>query len=198
MIPGKPEEINQDVLDLQLIQKTTVDEKFLGFSWNLTAFEVDHLKLQIKFDNPLYISSQGVDKQDKLLVTIRRPEFFLSYNFRVPELNSFVEGKIPQQFADEASAALMAGAADAASEGAKAVMAGSLAFNLLFSFALQQIWDTLNSLQVIGYMSYFNVYTPNHVSVFYGVVLDLAELDFVDLTPQAQSVFPFLRTDEET
>jgi hypothetical protein len=174
-----------------------VDAKYLGFSWNLTAFEVDHLKLQLKFENPIYISSQGVDRLDKLKVTIKRPEFFLSYNFRVPELDSFVSGKIPQQFADEATAAALADAADAASGGAKAFMAGSMAFNLLFSFALQQIWDTLNSLQVIGYMSYFNVYTPNHVSVFYSVVLDLAELDFVDLTPQAQAIFPFLKTEDQ-
>lgn len=59
------------------------------------------------------------------------------------------------------------------------------------------MWETLNSLQIIGYMSYFNVYQPTHVSTFYEMVLELAELDFIDLTPQAQQVYPFLQTEEE-
>jgi hypothetical protein len=46
-------------------------------------------------------------------------------------------------------------------------------------------------------MSYFNVYTPNHVAVFYQIVLDLAEIDFIDLTEEAQQVFPFLKTGDE-
>lgn len=45
MIPGKPEEIDSEVLDLKIIQGTNVDPKYLGFSWNLTEFAIDNLKL---------------------------------------------------------------------------------------------------------------------------------------------------------
>lgn len=174
-----------------------MDEKFQIFSWNLTSFEINRLQLQVKFEDPLYISSESVDRPDKLQVTIKRPEFFLSYSFRVPEYESFVVGKIPRQYEDPNTATLMANAAGLAGSSAKVVLVGSFAFNLVFSFAMQKIWDTLNSLQIIGYMNYFNTYTPTHVSTFYAAVLEMAELDFIDLTPQAQAVFPFLRENEE-
>ena len=45
LIPGKPEEIDSEVLDLKIIQGTNVDPKYLGFSWNLTEFAIDNLKL---------------------------------------------------------------------------------------------------------------------------------------------------------
>jgi hypothetical protein len=77
-----------------------------------------------------------MDKRDRLVVTIKRPEYFLTPNFRMPSLDSFVATLVPSQFESAAQAAKIQGAASSAGSSVKSIFAGSFAVNLLFSFAL--------------------------------------------------------------
>ena len=74
----RPESITPQVLVITLNQKTNQPDDVYGFSWKATEFKKRELIVLITFDKPLWISAEGPDNLDELVVQVKNPFKFRS------------------------------------------------------------------------------------------------------------------------
>jgi hypothetical protein len=80
--------INATVLDIQLIQGGNQNKTYFAFSWNVTSFQSTQLEIQLIFEHPMYISSEGPRRADQINVTCINLEFFRSNKTNMTIRNS--------------------------------------------------------------------------------------------------------------
>ena len=59
---------NSSVLDIKIVEPLSNLKKYFGFNWIAVNYTDTYIELQIKFENPLYISSGSLTEPDKLSV----------------------------------------------------------------------------------------------------------------------------------
>jgi hypothetical protein len=64
-------------LILKVIPSGLVEEDKLSLTWEVLSFESKFMMIQIYFDNPLYISSNGRDDLEKLSILCTNPKKFV-------------------------------------------------------------------------------------------------------------------------
>jgi hypothetical protein len=76
-VPKDLTKINLNVLyiELELFDEDT-EKDMLGFTWRATDFDPNFITIEIKFENPLYISSRSKSSQDTLKVICLDPSYF--------------------------------------------------------------------------------------------------------------------------
>ena len=64
-------------LILKVVPSGLVEEDKLSLTWEVLSFESKFMMIQIYFDNPLYISSNGRDDLEKLSILCTNPKKFV-------------------------------------------------------------------------------------------------------------------------
>ena len=79
--------IDETALELLIIpgEEEVVDTSKLGFTWNVTAFSKEKMKIELNFENAIYISSSS--QKDKLQIRVLKENPFIAEKtqLRVPE-----------------------------------------------------------------------------------------------------------------
>ena len=60
------DDFNSDILKISVLPSGFVDEEMLKFEWQVVNFEMGAFKIQITFENPLLISSNGPKALERL------------------------------------------------------------------------------------------------------------------------------------
>jgi hypothetical protein len=79
----------------------------------------------------------------------------------------------------------------------KAILASSAILNLFMSIAITQIWEMINSLQVIVGLLFFNTFMPANSKLFFSFIIDMTEFEVLPSALIFEDAFPFLIQDEE-
>ena len=61
------------------------------------------------------------------------------------------------------------------------VAIGNLLLSLFMSFSLSYLWGMINCLQLIVYLPLYNVVFPANVSLFLGVLINVATFDMIPM-----------------
>ena len=59
---------NSSILEVKIVEPLSNLKKYFGFNWTAVNYTDTYIELQIKFENPLYISSGSLTEPDKLSV----------------------------------------------------------------------------------------------------------------------------------
>jgi hypothetical protein len=131
-------------LKLEIIQATSVSEELAQFTWQATSFSPNLLLLQITFENPLYISSEGRKRADTIRVTVTDAHLFKSPKGASVQQDSFIEAKLPAQmpqtWAPQVNTAVFV---------AEVAITSAVSATLLtngFTGSLTEVWAMVNSI----------------------------------------------------
>jgi hypothetical protein len=89
-------------------------------------------------------------------------------------------------------------AADVVQGGATTAIGMSFIVNVLLGFGMSNIYEMLNSLQLMATIDYMNVLTPANVSSFYGFIIKMAEFDILPMDDIYEGIYSELRIDIES
>ena len=67
-LPANFSYYNSSILDVKIVEPLSNLKKYFGFNWTAVNYTDTYIELQIKFENPLYISSGSLTEPDKLSV----------------------------------------------------------------------------------------------------------------------------------
>jgi hypothetical protein len=158
------------------------------FSWTVISLERNVLNVQVYFDEPIYISSEGHENRDILTVFFSQPN---SHESSTP-----AEVEIPQQI-DREQARLLENASFIISSTLEAVFAVSFVKTGLEG-SLAQFWALLNSMQILAYIYYFNILLPPNVVTLTEKLIKIAEFEPFDLDVPYKFMFgDFYLLDQE-
>lgn len=88
-------------------------------------------------------------------------------------------------------------ASETADYSTKTVLITAFVINTAISASVDEIWGTINSLQMISLQNEFNLYSPSNSQVFFKFVTDLSELEIIPNEWVEQHLFFFLKDLEE-
>ena len=71
-------EFDDTDLNIKVIPSGLVEIDKLTLTWEVQSFESKFMMIQIFFDNPLFISSNGKNDREKLLIQCKDPSEFVS------------------------------------------------------------------------------------------------------------------------
>lgn len=77
-------------------------------------------------------------------------------------------------------------------------MISTFIVNSLLGISMSYLWASLNALQIISYLSYFNVYLPANASSFFGGIIELADFNIVDPNLYFSKLFPWVESDAQS
>ena len=145
LLTADPTSVTKDSLSVRLISKTEVSDEQKKFTWKTIQFTHHYLRLQLHFESPLAISSEGIKNRDVLEVRIKNPFLFRSEESKeiIPRGN-LVTTFIPQQISVGQAKSLEA-VMTVAQVGTKTSFAATAGI-LLSKGLLSDIWGMVNAI----------------------------------------------------
>ncbi|TNV87623.1 hypothetical protein FGO68_gene4551 [Halteria grandinella] len=171
--------IEVDVLKIRVLAGRDSDESLLRIaSWQVVDFTPSQLKIQIVFENPLYISKNNY--KDDLEVIFLNGEYFISQETLVTiKKDTTLTKQIPRLLSKDSATTLLTSASGGSQASMNSIVIGNLAMNIVMSASLQYLWGMINVMQLIIHMSQFNVQFPSNALFFYGLIKDISNFDVV-------------------
>ena len=87
-----------DVVKLELVSGSDLENDNLGFTWQVSTFTKQTMDISLVFDKPLFVSSQS--PSDQLSVTFKSSEILLDEDNLAFEEDVTLFKKVPTQYAD--------------------------------------------------------------------------------------------------
>jgi hypothetical protein len=148
----QPESVTKDALQVTLIpyggNKLTKEK---SFTWRCSKFTSKCLELELTFNAPLSISSQGPSKRDMLEVRVKNPFLFKAKtNMEVVPRGDMETAPIPQQISSGQAESLDT-MMEAVRKGTKTTLFGTILL-LLFTGGLSELWGWINSIQMLAFI----------------------------------------------
>lgn len=88
IIPPNLTVFDSETLQLELIPSGLVMDRYLNFDWVVTDFTEKYFVIQLEFENPLYVSSNGADYLERLKISPKSIDYFRSKTTSVPILDT--------------------------------------------------------------------------------------------------------------
>lgn len=141
----------------------------MDFNYTVVEYTPDYFSIQLKFKTPVYISSNGKNNLDKVIVTAVANEFWFSQKSkRSIEEGTYKVQSLPPQLVGTAEAqAGLIRATEAAATATKSILQSMGVLNIFLSASLNLLWGMVNALQIISHLPYFNVAMPANVIDFF-------------------------------
>ena len=195
--------IDESVLDLKLVPQSDFPSSKLEFSWSVKEFKSTQIDLQVKFASPLYISAEGPDSRDTLVVRALEdaPLYFVAQQSTnkvrtILKSDETVQAEIPAQLAGSAEEiAALKEQAESAGQASSIGIGGGFVVNLLFASSLQMLWGLVNTLQVLTALVFMRVYVPENAMLVNMALLDSANLNILPMEAVFEVIFPWLFAD---
>ena len=182
------------VLQVEVIPGLESNETLLGFTWNVTAETERELEIHLFFDNPWYISSNPIP--DKVRLTFNDPSLFIGINgITMENTAQVVERYLPSQVPRTAAAIAVEATVAAATQTAKAVVVSNFVMNFILSASLNQLWNLINTHQVIVLMPLFKVQLPGNAQNFFNKIFQIAAFDFFETEDYINSILKLNKTE---
>jgi hypothetical protein len=112
--------------------------------------------------------------------------------------NSQIRVEVPPQMISASESVKITNAADVVQGSATSAIGLSIVVNALLGFGMSNVYEMLNSLQLMATINYMNVFTPANVSSFYGFIIKMAEFDILPMAKIYNSVYSVLNIDIES
>ena len=84
---------------------------------------------------------------------------------------------------------------DVAQSSAVSAIVLTFVVNAALGFGMSNVYDMLNSLQLMATVEYMNVFTPANVSSYYKFIIKMAEFDILPLDDIFSGIYDWLDID---
>ena len=156
----------------------------LNFTWNVTSFRKNVLKVQLNFNSPINISPQL--EQDRLFINITNAMYeghFKSLDGRQLSKDKlvFIQKVRPQMPNDEFNRNYKKSIKAAGSTG-MATLLIVLLINLFLNGVLQQMLQWLKAIQIVIHLPMLRILVPPNVSGLLEMVLPIITFDILEVS----------------
>ncbi|CDW71357.1 ig family protein [Stylonychia lemnae] len=186
-------------------------EEVFNYTWKITKFTNNEIKLLIDFKEPLKVSQQG---SDYLSIQFIMNGFFISEKTKKPiQFNYYMQKKMPRQMRRDCNkliddinnivlSGIIADMAGTTKQAIQTVMLGNFALQLVLqnlmqfiviirATTLQYLWGMINALQIIFHLPLLRLSFPSNTQFVFATFISLTQFDVVPSQAIEQDIFQF-------
>ena len=163
----------------------------LNFTWNVTEYTKDFMKLKLNFTDPYSISP--MEQQDQLVFHIKdKQEFFISETLLVDIHDNFttLKSKIPKQMPDNMLTQSLTGGSAAMKDVMQGSFLISVAMNIVIAGSLSHIMGMIKSLQLVFHLPIMTTIAPANVMTMWQIIIPIVMFDILESIPLVSQYFP--------
>jgi len=154
------------------------------------------MKIKMQFENPESIS---LETTDSVVLSFKKAEKFLvsaKTRFSTPNGLS-AQMKLPAQLPDTLATRSLSGASTFTSKSLSVISVGNVAVNVVAKASLQQLWGTINSLQLIVILPLHNTTYPANTQVLFDALVQVVLFDIAEQGEQIGIQNPLVVADTD-
>ena len=174
-IPDDLKYINDTVLDLSVKALDPERYEFLDFTWSVVEFSSNKWKLQLEFENTLYVSMDR-EGRDQLILTVKDQLPLLSEEGLYVDNQSTSVYYIPPQITYTTTVANIESAAQDTGK-VIGILTPTTLFSTILVGSMSLCWGLINTLQIVSHLPMIEVQIPANAKMIFDVTFGVASFD---------------------